>query len=500
MREVLARGTRADASRDGGGRAARRRLVRVAAAAGSTRTSTARSTLPGAAVLDAAWSRDRERRARRRCSAGSSPSSRSSCPTTRRSRRRLERVQRRVVLVRRQGPPHAARAPGEGAVRDAVLRRGRRRDVRGVAVGARSTRRPRRSRRRRAPTRPPGAPTRPRSGSRSRRGSSPTDALDRTSRRSSRRSRSARTGSGATAPPRRTGVGAAACGLGRLRRDASAVAPHAGPDLGAARGARGARASRCSTTARPTSSRCLRTVAQERLREVFRTENEVLVFTVLGHGRVRVGGRQPPLAGRARARRLARGVRRALAEAGRAPTAATSMPLAYAWGESPAADDLRRALGESGARGRASSSTRRRRPVSSATSRRSLAACARGGRALRRRRDLEPRRGAARDGRLGRRRRRHRLAEGADDARRASAFVSVSERAWERSRDGDAAALLLGLGAPAPRAGEGTTRRSRRPSRRSSRSIAALRPRCSTKASRPRSRGTSRSVVPAARA
>ena len=36
--------------------------------------------------------------------------------------------------------------------------------------------------------------------------------------------------------------------------------------------------------------------AVERLQQVFRTENDVLVFTVLGHRRVRVGRRQPPLA------------------------------------------------------------------------------------------------------------------------------------------------------------------------------------------------------------
>ena len=130
--DVLARRT-GDAARDGGGSRSSTRGSQPAAA-GSTRTSTGRSTLRA----PRSWTpggRDRQRRARTRARRpGSAPSSRKLVPNTRRSPLGLERVQR-LVVVRPEGPPLASRPRGRTAVPDAVLRRRRRREVRGVAVG-----------------------------------------------------------------------------------------------------------------------------------------------------------------------------------------------------------------------------------------------------------------------------------------------------------------------------------------------------------------------------
>ena len=206
---------------------------------------------------------------------------------------------------------------------------------------------------------------------------------------------------------------------------------------------------------------------------------------------VRVGSREPALAGRARARRLGGRVRRALGRARDRLRRGCARP-AVRLGRDSAARGCPLRVSRRAAPRSSSSCTRRRRPGSSPTSRRSRRSRPSSGGAERRRRRVQPRRGAARDRRVGPRRRRRRLAEGAHDPARALA------------RDG----LAGGVGAvrerrPLPRfyfdwdaharvARDRDDARSRPPSPSSPRST----PRsgcCSRKGSRPPSHATLRS-------
>ena len=187
VRAVLARGTSPTLGRD-----AAAQLVDDVARAGRQRLDV---NLDGkiddrrAAVLDAAW------KPLTRCRAGARARRPRRRPRAADAARRRAGPRRLVVLhglvhVRRQGPPHAARAPGAGS----RSRRGSaaRATVSACAAAlwaaidaAAAT-----LEAARAPTPPHGVPTRRRSGSRSARASSPTRCAGRTGRRSSRSSRS----------------------------------------------------------------------------------------------------------------------------------------------------------------------------------------------------------------------------------------------------------------------------------------------------------------------
>ena len=99
----------------------------------------------------------------------------------------------------------------------------------------------------------------------------------------------------------------------------------------------------------PTSAlvyeRCL-----ARLQEVFRTENDVLLFASSGTGGDGVGRREPLLARRPGARRVRRLLRRALGGDRRARTAATSTALRLRVGRSAGAGRPRRARSPSARR------------------------------------------------------------------------------------------------------------------------------------------------------
>ena len=193
----------------------------------------------------------------------------------------------------------------------------------------------------------------------------------------------------------------------------------------------------------------------ERLRAVCRTENDVLLFTCSGHRRDGVGSREPLLA---RATGSSSSPRAHSASAGRswpAPTAATSQAVEYEWGETPRAEDLSARLDELGG---AKAVFLTHSETSTGVVARPPGA-RRGGeavrRARRRRRRLQSL-GAVplETGRVGHRRRRLRLAEGADDA------------AGARARVG----LAGGLGSSSARARASTsTGSARAPARRSSR-------------------------------
>ena len=107
----------------------------------------------------------------------------------------------------------------------------------------------------------------------------------------------------------------------------------------------------------------------------------MLLFTASGTGAFESAVVEPLLAGRPRARRLARATfgERWAADGARR-TAATSTQLRYAWGETPQPGRPRRAArARSAARRSSSSTTPRRRPASSPTSRRSSRGCAEAG-------------------------------------------------------------------------------------------------------------------------
>ncbi len=210
-------------------------------------------------------------------------------------------------------------------------------------------------------------------------------------------------------------------------------------------------------------------VAQERLRQVFRTDADVLVLTSSGTGAFES----------ALVNLLSPGDRVLAVSQGefgeRWQKMATALgcdvvPLAYAWGESPrpgrpvrrtrrewCGDGVPRPLRDlDGCRQRAraaASGVRRRRS------------------ALDRRRRLEPRRRAAGNGRLGSRRRRHGLPEGAHDTARACL------------RRGLGAGVERGPRRRRCRASTGTGRVSGRCKRRARRR-SRLRPRSSSRSSR----------------
>ena len=194
------------------------------AGADSTRTSTARSTRPAppSSTPPGAGSRTRcSGRARQ----GGARRARTARPQRRAARDQwLERVQR-LVVVRPEGPAGLAGATRCGRVQDAVLRRGRCREVRGLAVG-RARRGGRRARGGagdgfdRVASRRDGGADPVRTGD-----PHPDRCAARTSPRSSRRSRSPRTGRDRLGGARERGATPRphlarplrACRLGRLR-------------------------------------------------------------------------------------------------------------------------------------------------------------------------------------------------------------------------------------------------------------------------------------------
>ena len=229
-----------------------------------------------------------------------------------------------------------------------------------------------------------------------------------------------------------------------------------------------------------------------RLREVCRTERDVLLFTASGTGAFES----------AVANLVSPGDPHLVVSAGNFGERWADMiggygaevdHLRYEWGETPDPGGRRarlaRARGESRL-GRPLRDVDRRRQRHPGVRRRREG----GRRARRRRRGLEPRRGALRDRRVGPRRRRLRLAEGADDAAGPRPRAR-SRRPRSPRRDRRRASTSTGSGRARRR--RSSTRRSRRPSRSSPRSTSRSGS-CSRRASKPRSTGTSASAAPAA--
>ena len=249
------------------------------------------------------------------------------------------RVHLRLVRVRRQGPANAPRptpcaAPfsrrycGAGVLatcRDALW------DALDAGCGASSRRR--RGRRRRG-----GARTRRPSGSGSRRACSRHDALDEPPdvpaahvvlvatgrgddyRRADRALRAGTLGSRHAAKRYLMAPGPTPVPPEVLAAGAAPIIHHRGPDF---------------------RELMLRTL--ERLGEVCRTRERRPALHRVRIRRVRVRGREPPLAGRARPRRHRGRVRRALGEAREPRTAPTSTSSATRWGETPQPEDVRAA-------------------------------------------------------------------------------------------------------------------------------------------------------------
>ena len=90
-------------------------------------------------------------------------------------------------------------------------------------------------------------------------------------------------------------------------------------------------------------------LAQERLRDVFRTENEVLVFTASGTGAFESAVVNLLSPGE-RVLAVSQGEFGERWQAMARAFGCDVVPLAYRWGEAPRPDDLRRALSESGAK------------------------------------------------------------------------------------------------------------------------------------------------------
>ena len=211
---------------------------------------------------------------------------------------------------------------------------------------------------------------------------------------------------------------------------------------------------------RPVYERCL-----TRLREVCRTEQDVLLFTASGTGAFESAVAEPRVAGRAAPRRLGGQLRRALGRRWRQAYGAEVDQLAIRLGRD--ARPRRRARAAARARGEGGVD----RPFRDVDRRRRRHPGARRGG------EGEPARSSVvdavsslgavplRDGRVGPRRRRLRLAEGADDPARARRCAPSRRRPARAT--GDDAALLLRLGAHAQGAGRSSTQRSRRPSRSS---------------------------------
>ena len=192
-------------------------------------------------------------------------------------------------------------------------------------------------------------------------------------------------------------------------------------------------------------------LAQERLRAVYRTESEVLVFTASGTGAFE-SAIVNLLSPGERVLAVSQGEFGERWQAMARAFGCEVVPLAYAWGESPQAGRSPR-----GAR-RERRAHRVPRPLGDVdrSGLRPRAAPRRlrgGGRGVGRGRGLEPRRRAAGDRRVGRRRRRDRLAEGADDTARARVRRGLRTRVGANAL-GDVAALLLGLAAAAEGPGE----------------------------------------------
>ena len=390
-------GRSATCSRGEPARRARRRRPRSSmpgshpAAAGSTPTSTARSTRRA----PRSWTRRGARSptpSSRRCSTRrSGPSSRSSCPTTRRSPRpaRARTAAGGRTSRRTSARFSAARSQGRtrrGSAAAATSRSARRR------CGRRSTQQRRRWLRLRAPTRRRGVPTRRAERIQFAPGILTTDDA---------RLEQADVPAGDHVPNAPVGAPPGERTRGRLRSDGRppAEAPHAGADVGAAVGA----ACPLGAGAPPPLARLrrgLRPRAGAPARGVPHGERGARLH-VVGHGRVRVRRREPSLARRARARGLAGGVRGALAGDGaRVRLRRRSARVRVGRGAPPG----RPARGAGGKR----RGDRLHRPLRDVDRRRLRSRAAargvpRGRRALGGRCRLEPRRRSARDRRMGRR-------------------------------------------------------------------------------------------------
>ena len=225
-----------------------------------------------------------------------------------------------------------------------------------------------------------------------------------------------------------------------------------------------------------------------RLREVCRTENDVLLFGASGTGAFES----------AVANLVSPGERHLVVSAGSFGERWVAMTTAfgadvdvlrYAWGETPDADDLRARLAEQEAKAvwfvQSETSTGVVADV------RALAAVGEGGGSARgRRRGLEPRRRPLRDRRVGPRRRRLRLAEGAHVPARARPRRGLGRRAG-RAQGRRRASTSTGSGRA--RRSRSSTRRSRCPSRWSPGSTSRSSS-CSRRAWRLRSSATSGSA------
>ena len=201
----------------------------------------------------------------------------------------------------------------------------------------------------------------------------------------------------------------------------------------------------------------------------------MILFSSSGTARGRVGLREPALARRPDPGRVGRQLRRALGEdGGGLPRRRRGAALAVGQRPDPEAvaarvngrDDLAAVFVVHSETSTGADGRRRRRSPSGTRER---------GRAARGRRDLVARRGAARDRRLGPRRGRDRLAEGADDAAGAGVRVA-SPSARGSAPHGDEPALLARLGRARWTRRPRARRRSRRPSRSSWASTRRSRP------------------------
>ena len=203
------------------------------------------------------------------------------------------------------------------------------------------------------------------------------------------------------------------------------------------------------------------------LKSVFRTENDVLLFTAAGTAAMESAVANVCSPGRSRPLRLPRVLRRALGDH-RPGLRPRRRPPALRVGRAAEPGRGRRAPGGDRRRqGRLPDALghldgRRRRRAGDGGADRRLRRADRG------RRDLEPRGRAAGDGRLGPRHRADELPQGADVPCRARLRRGLAGRP-RGGRDRGASALLHGLAAARSR----RRRRARRPSRPRSRSCAA---------------------------
>ena len=183
-----------------------------------------------------------------------------------------------------------------------------------------------------------------------------------------------------------------------------------GPTPGAARGARRRRPSRWCTTAAPTSARSTSARSSGSSRCI-RTRGQVLLFSASGTGAMESAVANLARPGRPGRGRRRRRVRRALGRRSASTTASTSSASTTSGARCPTRPRSARRSRESGAE--IVFCTQSETSTGVVADVQAIKAAV-GDAIARRRRGLLARRGAARDRRLGDRRRRLRLAEGAD--------------------------------------------------------------------------------------